>query len=49
MVPLKNTSSLQKANSLIDVCARAHQCNSLQKLMFLQLLHFKVGFLEDSR
>ena len=37
---LKNTTSLQ-ANSLIHMCAVAHQCNSVRELIFSPLLHFK--------
>ena len=45
MVPLKNTSSLHFANSLI-VCrfsaslTKRHECNSFQNSYFVQLLHF---------
>ena len=43
MARLKNTSSLLTRKLADCMCAIAYQYNSLQKLMFLRLLHFKEG------
>lgn len=44
---LKNTASLPCGKHRLLTCAHsAHQYNSFQKLMFLQLLYFKEGILQ---